>query len=69
MDASKTYIGESFGGCDKISLLELAKLQAKVLVPMIRALSGVPRASPSCQSEFGVRSRPGKYPIASGPPD
>ena len=38
MDASKTYIDEFFGGCDKISMLELAKIQAKVLVPVIRAL-------------------------------
>jgi hypothetical protein len=38
MDASKTYVDEFFGGCDKISLLELAKIQAKVLVPVMRAL-------------------------------
>ncbi len=31
MDATKTYIDEFFGGCDKISLLELVKIQAKVL--------------------------------------
>jgi hypothetical protein len=38
MDVSKMYVEEFFGGCDKISLLELAKIQAKVLVPVIRAL-------------------------------
>jgi len=38
MDATKTYIDEFFGGCDKISLLELVKIQAKVLIPVIRAL-------------------------------
>jgi L-2-amino-thiazoline-4-carboxylic acid hydrolase len=38
MDASKMYVEEFFAGCDKITLLELAKIQAKVLVPVIRAL-------------------------------
>jgi hypothetical protein len=38
MDATRTYIDEFFGGCDKISLLELVKIQAKVLLPVIRAL-------------------------------
>jgi hypothetical protein len=38
MDATKTYIDEFFGGCDKISLLELTRIQAKVLVPVVRAL-------------------------------
>jgi L-2-amino-thiazoline-4-carboxylic acid hydrolase len=38
MDASQMYVEEFFAGCDKISLLELAKIQAKVLVPVMRAL-------------------------------
>jgi hypothetical protein len=38
MDASQMYVEELFAGCDKISLLELAKIQAKVLVPVMRAL-------------------------------
>jgi len=38
VDATNTYIEEFFGGCDKISMLELVKIQAKVLVPVLRAL-------------------------------
>jgi hypothetical protein len=38
MEGSKTYVDEYFGGCDKISLLELVKIQARVLVPLVRAL-------------------------------
>lgn len=38
MDASKAYVDSFFGGCDKVSLLEGVKIQAQVLVPVIRAL-------------------------------
>ena len=38
MDASKAYVDAFFAGCDKISLLELAKIQAQVLVPLIQSL-------------------------------
>jgi hypothetical protein len=38
MDVSQAYVDAFFAGCDKISLLELAKIQAKVLVPVVRAL-------------------------------
>ena len=38
MDAYKAYIDAFYGGCDKISLLELVKIQAQVLVPVVRAL-------------------------------
>jgi hypothetical protein len=38
IDLSKTYVDAFFGGCDKISLLELVKIQAQVLVPLVRAL-------------------------------
>jgi L-2-amino-thiazoline-4-carboxylic acid hydrolase len=38
MDASKTLVDAFFAGCDKISLLEHVKIQAKVLVPLVQAL-------------------------------
>jgi L-2-amino-thiazoline-4-carboxylic acid hydrolase-like protein len=38
MDVSQAYVDAFFAGCDKISLLELVKIQAKVLVPLVRAL-------------------------------
>lgn len=38
MDVSQAYVDAFFAGCDKISLLELTKIQAKVLVPVVRAL-------------------------------
>ena len=38
MDASKAYVDAFFAGCDKISLLELAKIQAQVLVPLVQNL-------------------------------
>jgi L-2-amino-thiazoline-4-carboxylic acid hydrolase len=37
-DASRLWIDEWFAGCDKISWLELVKIQARVLVPVLRAL-------------------------------
>jgi hypothetical protein len=37
MDASKAMVEELFAGCDKLSTLELVKINAKVLVPLIRA--------------------------------
>jgi len=37
MDASKAMIDEFFAGCDKISILELVRIQARVLVPLLRA--------------------------------
>ena len=43
MDASKALIEELFAGCDKLSILELVKIQARVLLPLIRAF----------RSEFG----------------
>jgi hypothetical protein len=38
MDASKLWIDEWFAGCDKISWLELVKIQARVLLPVLRTL-------------------------------
>jgi hypothetical protein len=38
MDVAKAYVDAFFAGCDKISLLERVKIQAKVLVPVVRAL-------------------------------
>lgn len=38
MDVSKAYVEAFFGGCDKVSLLEAVKIQAAVLVPLVRAL-------------------------------
>ena len=43
MEASKAFVDELFAGCDQLSTLELVKIQAKVLVPLIRAF----------RSEFG----------------
>jgi hypothetical protein len=37
-DASKLWVDEWFAGCDKISWLELVKIQARVLLPVLRAL-------------------------------
>jgi hypothetical protein len=36
--AAKLWVDEYFGGCDKVSLLEGVKIQAAVLVPLVRAL-------------------------------
>jgi hypothetical protein len=36
--AAKVWTDEYFGGCDKVSLLEGVKIQAAVLVPLVRAL-------------------------------
>ena len=38
MDATKLWVDEWFAGCDKISWLELVKIQARVLLPVLRAL-------------------------------
>ena len=38
MEVSKAYVDAFFAGCDKISLLEMVKIQAQVLVPLVRAL-------------------------------
>jgi hypothetical protein len=38
MGVAKVWTDEFFGGCDKVSLLEGVKIQAQVLVPVIRAL-------------------------------
>lgn len=37
-DAAKVWTDEYFGGCDKVSLLEGVKIQAAVLVPLVRTL-------------------------------
>jgi predicted ArsR family transcriptional regulator len=37
-DAFKVWVDEWFAGCDKISWLELVKIQARVLLPVLRAL-------------------------------
>ncbi len=37
MDASQAYVNEFFAGNEKLSLLEAVKIQAEVLVPVIRA--------------------------------
>lgn len=37
-DASKLWIDEWFAGCDNISWMELVKIQANVLLPVLRSL-------------------------------
>jgi L-2-amino-thiazoline-4-carboxylic acid hydrolase len=37
MEATEAWLNVSFGGTDKLSLLELVKIQAQVLVPVVRA--------------------------------
>jgi hypothetical protein len=37
MDAAQAWLDASFAGNDKVSLLEMVKIQAQVLVPVIRA--------------------------------
>jgi hypothetical protein len=37
MDATKAMIEEFFGGCEKISILELVRIQARILIPLLRA--------------------------------
>jgi len=38
MDVAKAYVDAFFAGCDQISLLQRVKIQAQVLVPVVRAL-------------------------------
>jgi hypothetical protein len=76
MDASRLWVDESFAGCDKIPRLELVKIQARVLLPVLRALRtelGAERANQlvadalrGWSREISIRESARRYP--AGPP-